>query len=138
MTITVLHAQRTTALPDAAADGEGLWADAAAVEAATGWQWKPEGLCQGPVCLPLPPQRRADWVREGRLNLSAFWQHTGQPVVHDAEAGVWVLGTGAQQRSEALASAEAPDFTLPDLQGNPHSLRGLRGRKVLLATWASW
>ena len=36
------------------------------------------------------------------------------------------------------AGQRAPDFTLPDLDGSPHSLSSYRGRKVFLATWASW
>ena len=32
----------------------------------------------------------------------------------------------------------APDFTLPDLAGMPHTLSELRGKKVFLCTWASW
>ena len=40
------------------------------------------------------------------------------------------------QRYEA--PKPAPDFTLPDLAGTQHTLSSLRGRKVLLATWASW
>jgi peroxiredoxin len=32
----------------------------------------------------------------------------------------------------------APDFTLPDLAGRPHSLAEQRGNKVLLVVWASW
>ena len=31
-----------------------------------------------------------------------------------------------------------PDFTLPDVNGVPRSLSQLRGKKVFLATWASW
>ena len=34
--------------------------------------------------------------------------------------------------------AQAPDFTLQDLQGNPVSLSSFRGRKVVLVFWASW
>jgi len=49
-----------------------------------------------------------------------------------------VLGESAQARGEALRSLEAPDFTLPDLAGRPHSLSAHRGKKVLLVTWASW
>jgi peroxiredoxin len=33
---------------------------------------------------------------------------------------------------------DAPDFTLPDLTGAEHALSEHRGKKVLLATWASW
>ena len=37
-----------------------------------------------------------------------------------------------------LEELEAPDFTLPDIDGTPRSLSELRGKKVFLATWASW
>jgi len=146
--ITVLHEQRETQWPDAAAEGDALWLDADAVASATGWTWKPEGLCQGDTCVPLPRARGAGTaegtppslpvVREGRLDLAAMWRHSGQPVVRDAASRTWVLGTGAAQRGAALATLQAPDFTLPDLEGRPHTLSAFRGRKVFLATWASW
>lgn len=34
--------------------------------------------------------------------------------------------------------AVAPDFTLPDVDGNPVTLFGLRGKYVLIDFWASW
>lgn len=136
--ITVLHDQRETRWPDGAAEGDALWLDATAVEAATGWAWKPEGLCRDAVCVPLPRSTGKAMVRDGRLDLAAMWRHSGQPVVHDAASRTWVLGTGAAQRSAALASLQAPDFELPDLQGHAHRLSHHRGRKVFLATWASW
>ena len=37
-----------------------------------------------------------------------------------------------------LATGQAPDFALPDLDGRDHRLADYRGRKVLLATWSSW
>ena len=37
-----------------------------------------------------------------------------------------------------LEGLAAPDFTLPDMNGVPRSLSQLRGKKVFLATWASW
>lgn len=33
---------------------------------------------------------------------------------------------------------DAPDFTLPDLQGKPHRLSDFRGRVVFLNLWATW
>lgn len=134
----VLHEDRETALPGAAADGDSLWLAADEVAQATGWAWKPEGLCHGDTCVPLPPARRNDIVRDGRLDLAAMWRYSGQPVLHDAASQVWVLGTGAQQRGAALQSLQAPDFALPDLEGRVHTLAEQRGRKVFLATWASW
>jgi peroxiredoxin len=37
--------------------------------------------------------------------------------------------------SQALA---APDFSLPDLDGNSHRLSSFRGKVVLLSFWATW
>lgn len=43
------------------------------------------------------------------------------------------------QRMEKLqVGAVLPDFTLPDVDGNPVSLSGLRGKYVLIDFWASW
>jgi len=39
--------------------------------------------------------------------------------------------------TEAKGS-EAPDFTVYDLEGNPHKLSDFRGKPVLLNFWASW
>lgn len=62
----------------------------------------------------------------------------GRPVAVDLDARVAYLGISAAERAKALASLEAPDFSLPDLDGRPHSLSGYRGKKVLLVAYASW
>jgi hypothetical protein len=59
-------------------------------------------------------------------------------VLADDAGEACVLGTGADARNQALAGLAAPDIELPDLAGVPHRLSALRGRKVFLATWASW
>lgn len=41
-------------------------------------------------------------------------------------------------RKGAVVGGPAPDFVLPDRAGRQISLKQLRGRKVLLAFWASW
>jgi peroxiredoxin len=112
----------------------GLFVADADAERATGWTRKPEGMCRGAICVPLP----ADAVREGAVDLAAFWRKLGNPVLHDEAGETWVLGAGAEQRNEALAGLAAPDFVLPDLDDAPHRLSDLRGRKILLVTWASW
>jgi hypothetical protein len=86
--ITVLHEQRETRLPDAIAHGDDLWLDHAAIEQATGWSWKAEGLCHGDVCVPLPRVHAGKFARGGRLNLAAMWRQSGQHVVHDAASSV--------------------------------------------------
>ena len=43
------------------------------------------------------------------------------------------------QQPAVTADADmAPDFTLPDLQGNPLQLSSLRGKYVVLDFWGSW
>jgi hypothetical protein len=59
-------------------------------------------------------------------------------VVAAEDGEVWAVGAPAEERNAALEGLVAPDFTLPDLDGKPHTLSQLRGRKVFLATWASW
>ena len=113
------------------AETNGLWLSAEDAERATGWSLKPEGMCRDDLCVPAR-------VHDGRVDLAAFWRRLGQPVVSNVAGDVWVLGAGAEQRNAALAGLVAPDFTLPDLAGVPHTLSALRGNKVFLCTWASW
>jgi hypothetical protein len=65
-------------------------------------------------------------------------QAAGRPVAIDLEARAACLGVSAAARAAALASLEAPDFTLPDLDGRLHALSTHRGRKALLVAYASW
>ena len=135
---TVLNEQSETRCASARVEGADLWLAAADLERATGWAMKPEGLCKGAVCVPVPPGRAAALVRGEAVNATAFWRHMGHPIANDAAGETWVLGTGAADRASALQSLEAPDFALPDLSGAIGALSQHRGRKVLLATWASW
>ncbi len=115
-----------------------LWLSTASVEAATGWALKPEGFCRDDLCTPIPPGREAEFVRDDAVNVSALWGLMGRPALQAADGSVWMLGEDAGQRAAALESLQAPDFTLPDLNGEMHSLSDYRGKKVFLTTWASW
>jgi len=136
--ITVLHEQTETSCSTARADGEQLWIGAGEFEKATGWSLKPQGFCRGDICVPVPAGRTAEFVAGDTVNAAAFWRRMRNPVVHDVDGEVWVLGRSAADRSTSLQSLEAPDFTLPDLAGVERTLSEHRGKKVLLATWASW
>lgn len=61
-----------------------------------------------------------------------------RPLAVDREEGVAYLGEPARVRATRLASLDAPDFSLPDLEGRVHSLSEHRGKKVLLVAYASW
>jgi hypothetical protein len=63
---------------------------------------------------------------------------SGRPVAIDRDERAAYLGVSAADRARALSSLEAPDFTLPDLEGRPHSLSDYRGTKILLVAYASW
>ena len=131
--VTVLT-DRAVARVDARPDGDALWVGTAALEELTGFELKPEGACRDDVCVPiLPAMLRADEV-----DVAAFWRHTEHPVLHTDDGAVWLLAEGALGRRTSLASLQAPDFTLPDVGGVEHTLSDFRGKKVFLATWASW
>jgi hypothetical protein len=96
----------------------------------TGWELRPEGACKADRCVPLPD------TPVGVVDARVLAERLGMALVHDDEHGLWALGPESAGR--ALASADMPDVTLPDRQGNQFSLRSLRGTKVLLVCWASW
>jgi len=113
---------------------DGLWMSAADAAKVTGWALKPEGMCRDERCVPLP----AAAVKGSDVDVGAFWQKLGGPVIASQDGDVWALGAPADERNAALEGLQAPDFTLPDVDGTPRTLSQLRGKKVFLATWASW
>jgi hypothetical protein len=113
---------------------DGLWMSPADAATVTGWTLKPEGMCRAELCVPLP----ASAVGTNEVDVAAFWKKLGGPAIASDQRDVWALGAPADERNAALEGLEAPDFTLPDVDGVPRSLSELRGKKVFLATWASW
>jgi hypothetical protein len=101
-----------------------------AFEKGTGWKVKPEGACRGAVCVPLRNEGPV-------LELEVVAERLGMGVAHDERHGAWALGPSTVS-GRALESAEAPDFTLPDLRGGLFRFSSLRGQKVVLIAWASW
>jgi hypothetical protein len=101
--------------------------------AATGWTLKPEGLCRGDVCVPV--RDRDALVSPDGIDVRAFARTLGRPIAVDPDASIAVLG---EAETTGPRSLNAPDFTLPDVDGNPVSLRSFDGRKRLLIAWASW
>ena len=136
MTVTLLYGTRPPFGVVASPEGKRLWLSAEALPAATGWALKPEGLCQDDRCIPVPSG--ASLVRKDQVDLTALAGLLGQAVLRDEAHAVWCFGEAAPARRAAMQSLQAPDFTLPDLEGRPHALRDYRGKKVFLVSWASW
>lgn len=118
------------------ADGGRIRVDPESLSEATGWKLRPEGLCRGDVCVPVRDRSALD--SGGQIDLEAFAAALGRPLAVDAEAGAAALGVAAADRVAQLATLEAPDFELPDLEGKLHRLSEHRGKKVLLIAYASW
>lgn len=143
MAQTLLYGAHETDIAGATADDARLWVPLGDLERATGWECKPQGLCQGSMCVPIPPARKAEWLDEERrcLDFIAFAGHLGHSFAHDEERGVWSSGPPARTGAASgtgTGPVLAPDFTLPDLDGQLHSLSDHRGKKVLVYSWASW
>ena len=110
----------------------GLGHSSASVSATIRW---PNGLVSS--YKDLPANHRIEIV-EGSESFHAepFAKRVSQPVVRyvpsrtvpfPATLGTWLI-----------APLDAPDFSLPDLAANMHSLSGLAGKPVLLIFWATW
>jgi len=138
---TVVYDEVSTGIDSANEEAGQLWITTADLKQATRFEVKPQGVCRDVLCFPLPKSRTSEFVRKegGKswFNLSAFAGLVHQPVAHDAGVSTWYFGLRSDQR-QGLASLQAPDFTLPDINGKMHSLADFRGKKVLLVTWASW
>ncbi|MBI2526975.1 MAG: hypothetical protein HYV93_13450 [Candidatus Rokubacteria bacterium] len=106
-----------------------------AVEA-LGWRLESQGLCREGLCVPLPAGA-ACAVAEG-IALDQLAGLLDRPLALELPERAAYLGASAADRAGALASLEAPEFSLPDLHGRPHSLSEHRGDKVFLVAYASW
>jgi len=95
----------------------------------TGWEIKPEGACKGDVCVPLD--------QTAGFDLLATAERLRMALVRDDESALWALGPESLG-DRALASADAPELILDDLDGTPFRLSSLRGQKVLIVSWAPY
>ena len=101
-----------------------------------GWEAKPEGLCQGDSCVVVPDM--AELIVDGRVDAVVAAQLLDRPAVEDPESGIVAIGAPRAKRRSALEDLRAPDFTLPNLDGTPHSLSDHRSKKRLLVAFSSW
>ncbi len=138
---TIVYEDVATEINPANVEPGQLWITTSDLTRATRFAVKPQGVCREELCFPLPKARKQEFLRESAskkwFNLLAFADLVHQPVAHDEGLSTWYFGLRSDQR-QTLSSLQAPDFTLPDMQGKMHSLADFRGKKVFLVTWASW
>jgi hypothetical protein len=101
-----------------------------------GWELKPEGLCRNQQCVIVTD--RDALCPDGRIDLREVAGLLDRPVAIDSDAGLVALGATRDGRRGALNDLQAPDFTLPDLDGTSHSLADHRSKKKLLVAFSSW
>ena len=108
-----------------------------AFSALVGWTLKPEGMCRDDVCAPIYHRDKVI-TPDGLIDLQQAAPIVGLSAVVDPGRGVAALGASAPSRAQEMISLQAPDFTLPNLAGDPVSLHDFDRRKVLLLAWSSW
>jgi hypothetical protein len=154
MVIEILTAASDAAFasPGATLEGDALWVPADELPGATGWELKPEGMCLDEVCIPLYGPTAEALVREHDgatwVDFAGFARYVNLPSARTGSGDAWYFSGDAAQASAGSGLAGmlapppgpllAPDFELPDLEGRMHRRSDHRGKKVLLAVWASW
>lgn len=139
---TIIYDGTATEVGAAPFESKDVWITLKDLTRATGFVVKPQGVCRDELCFPIPKARKAQFIsnqaRVTWFNLSEFARLLRQPVGADEKNAVWYFGPRPDVQNSFLTTLEAPNFTLPDLNGKLHSLSDFRGKKVLLITWASW
>jgi tetratricopeptide (TPR) repeat protein/peroxiredoxin len=107
------------------------------VEATIRW---PSGLMQEfrdlPVNHRICLEEGAQAIRTEPFRASDLQQHRTEEASYDRSSRRTELLPRTVE-TWLLAPISAPDFSLPDLNGQPHNLSALRGRPLLLSFWAS-
>src|SRR2546425_9341770 len=76
-TVTIADEGKVARAPAELA-GEDLWLAAPVLRESTGWELRSAGFCPGPVCVPIPPGRQTEVVRDhGAGNPAALARHRG-------------------------------------------------------------
>jgi hypothetical protein len=139
---TVLYRDDAVKVERTLPDPTDLWVEAADLPKVNGFVLKPEGACLDDLCVPIKQDKDSDlFVKRDAdrfISVTKLADRLGQSYAVDRDKQVWSFAEVPATRRSFFEQGIAPDFTLPDVQGRPVKLSDLRGRKVLLLTWASW
>ena len=139
---TVLYNERVVELDQTLPDASDLWVKPADLTRINDFELKPQGACLDQLCIPVLQDRDSDlYVQrqgQGWFNVTELADILQQSWIADYRDGVWSFGGMPVERRGFFQSGEAPDFALPDRDGNIVRLSDFKGKQVLLLTWASW
>lgn len=140
--VTVLYDDRVTEVERTLPDADDLWVMPADLPRVNGFELKPEGACLDELCVPVRQDRDSELfvtrAGQGWFNVTGLARKLEQAYAVNHEHGVWSLGQIPVTRTRFLNAAVAPDFELPNRDGELVRLSDFRGKKVLVVTWASW
>ena len=140
--VTVLFDERVIEVERTLADPNDLWVVPAELPRVNGFELKPEGACLDDLCVPVLQDRDSAMfvTRAGQpwFNVTELARKLEQAYVADHDHRVWSFGEIPVTRTSFVRSAMAPDFELPNRDGELVRLSDFRGKKVLIVTWASW
>ena len=108
-TFTIIDDGKSATVP-ARVSGDTVRLSREALERATGWTLKPEGLCRGALCVPLRPGAALEGA-EG-VDLAGVAAALGRPLALDTAERAAYLGVGADELGRALAALERADGRL--------------------------
>jgi|SaaInlV_150m_DNA_3_1039698.scaffolds.fasta_scaffold44186_1 hypothetical protein len=138
----VLYNERVVEIDQTLPDATELWVTPEDLTRINDFVLKPQGACLAELCIPILQDRDSDMfvtrANQGWLNFSGLADKLQQASMTDYNDGIWSFGTMPLERQSFFRAGEAPDFELPDRDGNIVKLSDFRGKKVLLLTWASW
>jgi hypothetical protein len=124
MALTLLTGDRVVTV-----ESDGLLLSVAALLEATGWELKPQGLCQGEVCVPARLEAPVDLADVAAL--------LGRPFAHEPVGDGVVAVLGEPAGVVTTAGAAAPPLSLPDVDGAPVQVGGT-GRKTAVVAFSTW
>ena len=133
---TVLHRERTIRLDDVQTEADELFITPSDLPRINNFRCERDVVCLADIRLPL----RGLLVSRGGttwLHLTKMARVLHQACVVDRDLAVWSFSTLAPD-PDALRRTRAPDFALPNLDGDVVRLSDFRAKKVLLLAWASW
>ena len=138
----MLYNDRVVEIVEVLPDASDLWVKPEDLTRINDFELKPQGACLDELCIPVLQDRDSDMYvtrrNQGWFNLTELASILQQAWVADYDEAVWSFGGMPVERRAFFQSAVAPDFSLPDRNGNPVSLSDFAGKQLLLLTWASW